>query len=493
MLSEYKASGALNSIAEQGQIRQEKFDGLRKFRFRVLIHLLPVILQLSLALFLIGVVVFLWEMHTGVAMVVFLPVVAGFVAYITSLIIALQHNHSPFQTSVSRAIRLLYYHALELRSSARPMANELTSSVQHAQLGWHAITRRISRFMQGMELWNHLFMSPHLFTTSFRGLIGQREDAESDVRSEKRGMSVREKKDITKASCVTWLLERAGSSQVQMLALNAIPLLPPHAVRPFLDQPNILRRCLYLYNSNLHRRPGQVKYLPDESQTATAIVAGTAIYHVMKSREENDSTHSSLFELAGDPDLFDIVESPDLTDEIDFQLITVIHCVQSQVGVDVWDINLLLRLLKKCSHKITSGGVRDAGDELEIVSQKPSSTNTPTQDSHILPSSQDLGSVGLLLDSIIWCSSQLDMGHPGQPILQTCSHQFEDILETLPNVLEKRKSVMLSSHAAIAISAVQWYKAAYVLRRTDPQTLGLEFGGVRRGQIRSAWFEVDKA
>ncbi|KAG8927291.1 hypothetical protein FRC02_008326 [Tulasnella sp. 418] len=438
MLAEYKASGALHSPAEQGQIRQEKFDGLQRWRFRVLIHLLPFLLQTSLALFLIGLVVFLWQMSPGIAMVVFVPVVLGFIGYIASLVTALRHRHSPFQTSITKAIRLFY----GSNCGPSPTVTQADKSIQG---------------------------------TSLKG--GE------DGRLTKR-------KDEVQAACAAWLLERAETPQVLWQALDAVTLLPPRVLHPFFSKKKILKRCLTLYNSNLQRRPGQAKYIPDEAQTEMAIISGSAIYHVMKSRSELDHDYSKVFELGGDPDLFEILGNPDLYEKYNFLLITVVHCVQSQVGVDEWDVKVLLNLLQKCTSRTS-------------VPMKPYTTSplTTTNDGHPPPasypgyttSSKDVAAITLLLDSIIYCSSQCHLKHSREPILSTCAEEFERILETLPKILESRESVVLASHAAIAISAVQWYKGAYCPNWRDPTTPGLEVNGVRRESIRSAWFAVDKS
>ncbi|KAG8944443.1 hypothetical protein FRC03_002077 [Tulasnella sp. 419] len=440
MLAEYKASGALHSPAEQGQTRQEKFDGLQRWRFRVLIHLLPVLLQTSLALFLIGLVVFLWQMSPGIAMVVFVPVVLGFIGYIASLVTALRHHHSPFQTSISKAIRL--FHEYNFRQS--PIITQADQSIQG-----------ISDKLKGGE----------------NGRLTKR-------------------KDEVQAACVAWLLERAETPQVLWQALDAVMLLPPRVLHPFFRKKKILHRCLTLYNSNLQRRPGQAKYIPDEAQTKMAIVSGSAIYHVMKSRSELDHDYSKVFELGGDPDLFDILKNPDFYEKYDFLLITVVHCVQSQVGVEEWDVKVLLNLLQKCMSRTT-------------VTMKPCTISplTSTNDGHPPPasypgyttSSKDVAAITLLLDSIIYCSSQCHLKRSCEPILSKCAEEFEQILETLPKILESRESVMLASHAAIAISAVQWYKGAYHPNWRDPTTPGLEVNGVHRESIRSAWFAVDKS
>ncbi|KAG8919289.1 hypothetical protein FRC02_001760 [Tulasnella sp. 418] len=107
MLAEYKSSGALNTLPEQGRRRQRKFNGLNRYRFQLLMQALPIMLQLSLALFLLGIIDFLLQMSPAVAAVIIVPVFVGFVAYIVSVIVAIQQEDSPFQTSLSKSLRSL--------------------------------------------------------------------------------------------------------------------------------------------------------------------------------------------------------------------------------------------------------------------------------------------------------------------------------------------------------------------------------------------------
>ncbi|KAG8955764.1 hypothetical protein FRC03_011089 [Tulasnella sp. 419] len=107
MLAEYKSSGALNTLPEQGRRRQRKFNGLNRYRFQLLMQALPIMLQFSLALFLLGIIDFLLQMSPAVAAVIIVPVFVGLVAYIVSVIVAIQQEDSPFQTSLSKSLRSL--------------------------------------------------------------------------------------------------------------------------------------------------------------------------------------------------------------------------------------------------------------------------------------------------------------------------------------------------------------------------------------------------
>ncbi|KAG8941195.1 hypothetical protein FRC03_004764 [Tulasnella sp. 419] len=108
-------------------------------------------------------------------------------------------------------------------------------------------------------------------------------------------------------------------------------------------------------------------------QSKQRLLQETAIYHVLKAREEGDSKHSDLLEFAGELDIFGTTGGSIITEEIDSRLRTVIHCLQSQVGVDKGNINLLLRLLST----ISSACVCDSTGLLYVSSKQLSGTHPP--------------------------------------------------------------------------------------------------------------------
>ncbi|KIY60929.1 hypothetical protein CYLTODRAFT_460289, partial [Cylindrobasidium torrendii FP15055 ss-10] len=72
-----------------------------KWAVRTIVGLLPTLLHLALALFLIGLVVFLSPLQCGIAISVGIISGALFVAYIASIVIAIVHVESPYRTTFS--------------------------------------------------------------------------------------------------------------------------------------------------------------------------------------------------------------------------------------------------------------------------------------------------------------------------------------------------------------------------------------------------------
>ncbi|KIY64603.1 hypothetical protein CYLTODRAFT_89562 [Cylindrobasidium torrendii FP15055 ss-10] len=89
------------SARERALIRQFRYDGMEKWAVRTIIGLLPTILHLSLAFFLSGLVVFLAPLQRGIAISVGIISGALFIAYISSIVIAVVHVKSPYRTTFS--------------------------------------------------------------------------------------------------------------------------------------------------------------------------------------------------------------------------------------------------------------------------------------------------------------------------------------------------------------------------------------------------------
>ncbi|KAJ7910745.1 hypothetical protein B0H13DRAFT_1574947, partial [Mycena leptocephala] len=63
----YSAAGERGSLEARGLERQRKFDGLRKWKFDMLIQMFPLLLQFGLLLFSAALSVYLWTIHPSIA------------------------------------------------------------------------------------------------------------------------------------------------------------------------------------------------------------------------------------------------------------------------------------------------------------------------------------------------------------------------------------------------------------------------------------------
>ncbi|KAJ3771365.1 hypothetical protein FB446DRAFT_740871 [Lentinula raphanica] len=108
---------------ERTFIRQFRFDGLKAWRVQAIIGILPVILHLSLVLFLIGLVVFLVPLNVAIASVTGVITVSIVLLYLAASVLPLCVVQCPYRTTFSD---LLYY------ISQLPRV-----AYQRFQLPWH--------------------------------------------------------------------------------------------------------------------------------------------------------------------------------------------------------------------------------------------------------------------------------------------------------------------------------------------------------------------
>ncbi|KAG8961015.1 hypothetical protein FRC03_005865 [Tulasnella sp. 419] len=556
MLAIYSSSVALtaSSSPDQGRTRQRKYDGLENFRFRILMQMLPALLQISLVLFLIGIIDFMWGLNDKVAIVFMVPVILGLFAYLWSLVTALQHEDSPFQTSLSSSIRLLRrtiadsearHSVARWPSMIRPRiteaSNHLTEHMENIPYFRDrlmevaprvpprftfpmarvvkSIAKRLHRswFMEKLRYFTFPFYICALGVAGYivtgwgllRTVVGALDPFLDDAASRHNTQ------DIESSDCVVWLLRNGNHSDVTRKALKTFPLLPADVL--LKKQNSAVEPYASIYTSSLNRRPGDVEFRWDDPRlkdTITdAIIAGTALFHVLKSRDDAvlSTISSSSFQI--DPDLYDAIND-DENAQFDFPLATVIVCVQTQMGVTDWTVKHLVGLLTRYHTNVRS--TRDLaalpihGDGQPVISI-PSSNMARSPDlvapiTIPLPSNASTNGVphmafqdaaftaelmpppiALLLDAVIYCSSQRYHWDNYYTVLRRFETEYEDLLELIGLILQERSdSMSIASHVALVVAAVQWHKR----HEEDPD--GTVFNKVKLSKIRSAWLTIDK-
>jgi len=95
------------STIERCGDRQRKFDGLKRWPFRLFIEGLPIMLQIALFLLTCGLSRYMWSVNTSVARVVISFTVLGFLFYFGIVVAGTSSYDCPFQTPASIALRHL--------------------------------------------------------------------------------------------------------------------------------------------------------------------------------------------------------------------------------------------------------------------------------------------------------------------------------------------------------------------------------------------------
>lgn len=106
-LLHYDSVGERGTIEERGLERQRKFDGMRHWKFDLVMQIFPLLLQFSLLLFATALSIYLWTIHHGIAGVMLGSTALGFILYAAMIVSAVVSPDSPFQTSLSFLLKLI--------------------------------------------------------------------------------------------------------------------------------------------------------------------------------------------------------------------------------------------------------------------------------------------------------------------------------------------------------------------------------------------------
>ncbi|KAG8916813.1 hypothetical protein FRC02_003578 [Tulasnella sp. 418] len=162
-------------------MRQKKYDGVKAYYFRSMIEPLALLAQLAVLLFLAGFMLYLWELHHGVAIMVMVITSAGFVGYMITLVAASFDEFCPFQTPLSALFRKIWFSSRPyLRFSARPYLRSIFTFVAEK---WSGVT--------GVQVQTrHLGTNRDLEKTASSGEDGGDESGGSVENGQDAGLSV---------------------------------------------------------------------------------------------------------------------------------------------------------------------------------------------------------------------------------------------------------------------------------------------------------------
>ncbi|KAG8941901.1 hypothetical protein FRC03_003862, partial [Tulasnella sp. 419] len=263
-LTEYTNVGAMTALHKQGRKRQEKYQGLKTWHLRLVIAVLPMLLQFSLLLFLIGVVDFLWEWDRRVATLQLALSCAGLAVYGFTIFIGIRYPSSPFQTPVSRYVPR-YYSSMSrsLGSAFKDLTMKRLLRLPYQALGWILCSLGAVDPAHSSE--------PLLPATN--AINPYRKNERSKWDSEL----------ITAAEAVVWLLEQAEHPDVTITALDAVRRLPPSlALYLIQERKGLLERLIAFHHSliplasSTDTQAEWLKAWPD-----AAVVSALAWHHIL--------------------------------------------------------------------------------------------------------------------------------------------------------------------------------------------------------------------
>ncbi|CAE6462245.1 unnamed protein product [Rhizoctonia solani] len=97
-------SGRTGQPHVQARSRQRRLDGLERWKMPEILAFLPTLMHLSLVLFFVGLTIYLWDIHIGVAIPVLSITALTFIFYATTTILPLGNAYCPYNTPLSHYI-----------------------------------------------------------------------------------------------------------------------------------------------------------------------------------------------------------------------------------------------------------------------------------------------------------------------------------------------------------------------------------------------------
>ncbi|KAG8939197.1 hypothetical protein FRC03_006482, partial [Tulasnella sp. 419] len=294
-LTEYTNVGTMKALHIQGTVRQEKYRGLKTWHLRLIIELLPMFLQLSLLLFLIGVVEFLWERNQTVSVVQLVLSCTGLAVYCGTIIIGIMIPSSPFQTPLSRYVRRYswkIWHSLTTAAQDPGISGrmeDLRNFLHRALPGIETLHKAAMDFLIHVPNANARGLNPR---TWFRqnSINSSPEDSGqvliSDSINRANPKSERCKWDpsiVTAAEAVVWLLEHAEHLDVTITALDAVRRLPPSLIFYLIREREGLMERMITFHHGLLPLSSSITTLAEwlKDWSDAAVVSSLAWHHIL--------------------------------------------------------------------------------------------------------------------------------------------------------------------------------------------------------------------
>ncbi|KAG8919829.1 hypothetical protein FRC02_001343 [Tulasnella sp. 418] len=434
-LTEYTSVGAVKALHKQGRKRQRKYRGLKTWHLRLIIELLPMFLQLSLLLFMIGVVDFLWQWDRTVGIVQLVLSCTGVAVYLITIMIGIMIPSSPFQTPLSRYVpRYCKKGYRRLKSTATDLGINPKMKYPGQLLGH--VLRWIKSFPKaaGRNLARGTRL-PSARTNELHETQSSPPIAVSIVSADTTNeRSEWDPKLVTAAQSVVWLLEQAEHPDVTITALDAVRRLPPSLIFRLIEEREGLMDRLIAFHRSLFPMSSSTT---DQAKLLTewpnpAVVSALAWHHILWAIPFGSDELSIRSRLSGPRGRGDLLCLPDDCSEILLAAKFVLGFnLDEAMSIDAWGIFAR-------SFKLVTSSMPESHCTLRI--EFTDSTRASNKDHFITPFSP----LHLVLDSAILCSAREFSIFPADKYL----------FELLTSLLGNELSHDIVSHVAITIAAI---------------------------------------
>ncbi|KAF8593992.1 hypothetical protein BDV93DRAFT_482115, partial [Ceratobasidium sp. AG-I] len=129
-------AGRTGHPCQQARRRQQRWDGIEDWKMKGIVMFLPSLMHLALLLFAIGLSIYLWSIHFGVAIPVIVVTGVSFSLYAISTILPLRREFCPYSTTLSRLLQQGFQTFFPGIHSSTPDEIPRQDGVTSRALGW---------------------------------------------------------------------------------------------------------------------------------------------------------------------------------------------------------------------------------------------------------------------------------------------------------------------------------------------------------------------
>ncbi|KAG8913048.1 hypothetical protein FRC02_005694 [Tulasnella sp. 418] len=411
-LTEYSNTGLVRALHHQGRERQAKFKGLETWHLRFIMDILPVLLQVSLLLFLIGLIEFLWAIEWKVAAIQLVLSAAGIAVYLTTIIIGVAVPTSPFQTPLSKYIfKFLTTTWRGIEAVGRVIKSGLSAAplCRFYDVCYSALPESAIRsVIKGVEFYSHQLLRSSRISV-FKPTVFK--DSTKWDRTTRRAVD-----------CIVWLLEHSEHIDTTIAALDACLRLPTELLLSTINQREGLRERLLGFHRSLLLRSLEQRANRKESLQDLVAISDMALFHLFKLDQD-----TSLGVEKRSYESRDFGKIPILVELINPSNITTLW------GYISPDTNQTL--LQPLRLQVDLSDARQTSVTNHLVS-------------HVIPAD--------LWIEAVTCDAIHDFKRDPVPTTELGEFPWRFIIATLQSILENGPAFSTISHVANAIAAVHW-------------------------------------
>ncbi|CAE6462434.1 unnamed protein product [Rhizoctonia solani] len=176
-------AGRTGPPGAQARRRQQRWDGLVRWRMKEVIVMLPSLIHLSLLLFAIGLCVFLWDVHYGVAFPVVIVTTLAAGGYLACTILPFLYKFCPYGTVLSRLIKQ-FMNIPSQPNRADISHDEVTAKAIHWMIVNCETPRSVDIAYQSLAAADENLPADHLETCGTWAVVKRRLEADTLEQSE---------------------------------------------------------------------------------------------------------------------------------------------------------------------------------------------------------------------------------------------------------------------------------------------------------------------